>query len=393
MFAVLTVLLCISLVTFGAVLPNTWLLLAVLWMGCIAIYVVFRTLQGPRLSLSELVLFLSGALLFGFAHPKLAVGLVAAVWSYVAAQKSPKGTLRFLRALVVIGVLEALLGLVQVLISPGWIFGYINPFNEVSGTLINRNHYAGLLEMLFPATLGFAYIAIRRHEGARSYVYVLAGALMGVSLFFSLSRMGILSFLLTGTFLAVLLGLRDSRQRMATALGLGMLALVVGGAAWIGIDVIVGRYLQLAEQDAVVKDARVLIFKDTIQMIAANPLGVGVGQYQDLFRRYQVYRPDRLFDHAHNDYLETAAEWGIPLALIFWGGLAWIFVRAVRGFLAARSSEQCGILLACIGAIFAIFVHSLTDFNLQIPSNAILFFSIVGIAAANSVTVSESLRR
>ena len=32
-----------------------------------------------------------------------------------------------------------------------------------------------------------------------------------------------------------------------------------------------------------------------------------------------------------------------------------------------------------LGAVFAIFLHSLTDFNLQIPSNAILFFTFVGL--------------
>ncbi len=41
-----------------------------------------------------------------------------------------------------------------------------------------------------------------------------------------------------------------------------------------------------------------------------------------------------------------------------------------------------GILLACTGAIFSILVHSFTDFNLQIPSNAMLFFTFVGISLA-----------
>ena len=44
--------------------------------------------------------------------------------------------------------------------------------------------------------------------------------------------------------------------------------------------------------------------------------------------------------------------------------------------------EQRGILLVCIGAIFTILVHSLTDFNLQIPSNAMLFFTFIGISLA-----------
>ena len=34
-----------------------------------------------------------------------------------------------------------------------------------------------------------------------------------------------------------------------------------------------------------------------------------------------------------------------------------------------------------MGAMFSILLHSLTDFNLQIPSNLMLFFLFVGITA------------
>jgi len=63
----------------------------------------------------------------------------------------------------------------QYFIAPGWIFGYTNS-GAVSGTLINRNHFAGLLEMLIPVAFGLAYIAARRHrDTARAYVYLAAG--------------------------------------------------------------------------------------------------------------------------------------------------------------------------------------------------------------------------
>src|SRR5262249_41929878 len=82
----------------------------------------------------------------------------------------------------------------------------------------------------------------------------------------------------------------------------------------------------------------------------------------------------------HNDYLETAGEWGLPVAIAFWTFIGFAAVRAARLFTSAQSPEQRGILLACVGAILAILIHSLMDFNLQIPSNAILFFTFVGIS-------------
>jgi O-antigen ligase len=125
-----------------------------------------------------------------------------------------------------------------------------------------------------------------------------------------------------------------------------------------------------------------IIFRDAIRMIQANPLGVGPGNFQDIYRRYQTFQLNALIDHAHNDYLESAAEWGLPIASIFWTVLMFILFRTVRLFLSLRSSQQNGVALACIGAIFSILLHSLADFNLQIPSNAMLFFTLVGIAMA-----------
>jgi len=167
-----------------------------------------------------------------------------------------------------------------------------------------------------------------------------------------------------------------------------MAALVTAGAMWIGVDSVVQRYSDLMVDDGLFRQARLMIFRDVNRMIIANPLGVGVGNFQDRFRQYQTFRPDLLFDHAHNDYLETAAEWGLPVAIAFWSFIVFAAVRAFRLFASAQSPEQRGMLLACIGAILAILIHSLMDFNLQIPSNAMLFFTFVGISLAMPSTES-----
>ena len=187
-----------------------------------------------------------------------------------------------------------------------------------------------------------------------------------------------------------MLHVRESQKQLANALGLGLLGMVMAGALWIGIDVIVERYAQLLEEDAVLDEGRIIVFRDTLRMISENPWGVGPGNYRDAFRQYQTFRPNMLFDHAHNDYLETAAEWGIPLAVLFWGFVLFVLGRSVRAVVSISSPERRGILLACIGAIFSILLHSLTDFNLQIPSNAMLFSSFVGIALAMSSRTEES---
>src|SRR5262249_27193612 len=145
---------------------------------------------------------------------------------------------------------------------------------------------------------------------------------------------------------------------------------LLAGAFWIGVDGIVQRYSELVGQDAILREGRILVYRDALRMIGANPAGVGTGNFQDRYRQYQTFRPDLLFDHAHNDYLETAAEWGVPLAAVFWAFLFFSLIRCVRLFVSIESAEQRGVLLSCMGAMFAILVHSFTDFSLQIPSNA-----------------------
>jgi O-antigen ligase len=237
--------------------------------------------------------------------------------------------------------------------------------------------------MLIPCCIGLGFIAVRKFGNvARGYVHVLTGALMALALAFSLSRMGMFSFLVTMLFISSLLFTRKSHRTLGVGLTVGLLGLVLAGVFWIGVDAIVEHYAQLVGPEATVNEARLTIDKNTIEMIQHSPRGVGIGKYQDAFRRFQTTHPELLFDHAHNDYLETTAEWGLPIAACFWIVILAIFVSLVRLFMMTKSVETEGILLACTGAMFTILIHSLADFNLQIPSNAIIFFSFVGIGMA-----------
>jgi len=392
-FVVLTAFFVYSLATFGAVHPKDWWLIGISLTVVLSALLIKSALSESSWRGSVLVLLIFAVLSLGLLQSYFFISLTAGLLAWLGANEGKQNVLRFFKALVVIGVAEAALGFVQYLISPGWIFGYVNTAYRVSGTLINRNHFAGLLEMLIPVTFGLAYIAATRLDDlARSYTYLLAGAVMGLSLLLSTSRMGILSFFTTVLFLGILLRVSQSRRRLAVGFTLTVVGLVLSAALWIGIDVVIQRYSELLGQDAILREGRFLVYRDTIRMIRANPLGVGIGNFQDRFREYQTYRPNLLFDHAHNDYLETAAEWGLPVAILIWTVIMFAFVRAIRLFVSLRSHEQRGILLACIGAVFSILVHSLTDFNLQIPSNAMLFFAFVGISLAVPIRDVESDR-
>ena len=373
----------LALGSFGAVQGHAYLFIEILWLAGLAVFVVRETLKGRRLS-AVAVAYIAISAVAILVDYKVALGILAAGWGWLATEKFPRKTLSFLRFLIVVGVLEAVLGLIQYFVAPGWIFGYQNTFYASSGTLINRNHFAGLLEMIVPATVGFAFAAIvRGRDTARGYFYLFLGAFISIAIVFSTSRMGLFSCLLTLLFLGAALRLK-SANRSGTAVSLAIFGLVVAGALWIGVDVIAQRFSQLSGESALLQEGRPDVYRDTFRMITSHPFGIGLERYRDVFRRYQTFRPDLLMDHAHNDYLETAAEWGVLPAVAFWVLIFVIFVRAFRSFLRTQSVERTTILLASMGAIFSILLHSLTDFNLQIPSNAMLFFMFVGIAAQAS---------
>ena len=98
---------------------------------------------------------------------------------------------------------------------------------------------------------------------------------------------------------------------------------------------------------------------------------------------YETLYDGKIVNHTHNDYLEAAAETGIVgilccawfLAMLFWHSLRQV-LRSDRSFAAALHLSG---LIACTGFL----VHSMVDFNLHIPANALLFFWMAFLATAS----------
>ena len=74
----------------------------------------------------------------------------------------------------------------------------------------------------------------------------------------------------------------------------------------------------------------------------------------------------------HNDYLHFISEAGLPLIAI----IVWMMIALYRkGFKKLKNLSRLvrGITLGAMAGITAILVHSISDFNLHIPANALLF--------------------
>jgi O-antigen ligase len=319
---------------------------------------------------------------------------------------------RLVTWLVALGTFEALYGLVQYL--TGWqrIFGYVKKYNleEATGTYINRNHFAGFLEMAIP--FGVALVLyengklprkvvpgrnarIKKVLGGRKLsrigLWLLAATVMVAGLLFSLSRMGIISAVAS---LAVMAAFSGFQRKVGLWFAAGIMACGIILVLWMGAGAALGRFGTISEEYASADESRWSLWKDTVRLIGGHPLlGSGLGTFPVAFTRVQSTFLGRFVNHAHNDYLELASDLGIPAAALFFGSTGALLVRVARKAASSEVSFERAMALGCLGSIAAILLHSLTDFNLYIPANALVFSLILGLAASIPMANSGVLRR
>ena len=282
---------------------------------------------------------------------------------------------------VTVAFLEAVLGLVQT---------YWAGAPLARGTYVNRNHFAGLLEMSLPFAVMPAVAVFRRVAGRRKTPAgpaILACALLAVAAVMllavvqSLSRMG---------FLAVLASLFVMG---AAALGAGagtwkrklpVVAVAVSvllGFIFLPTDPLILRFADLAETEDISADTRARIWRESTALVADFPLaGCGLGGYESAFMRYKTVAPMQTVDFAHNDYLQLLAELGVlgfSILLVLAARMFWNALRA-SALPAGELHRYVGI--ACAGSLTAIALHSIVDFNLYIPANGMLAVWVAGIS-------------
>ncbi len=130
---------------------------------------------------------------------------------------------------------------------------------------------------------------------------------------------------------------------------------------------------------------RIKTWESTIEMIKDAPfLGVGLGNYANAYPPYRQWEEKemetRIRWYAHNDYLQIAAEAGIPALLSFLLFLLFIFRRVViflRNSPLDRAEER-SMVIGLSGCVIATLVHAFFSFNLYQPFSAPLFWFELG---------------
>lgn len=293
---------------------------------------------------------------------------------------------KFALAVIIFGALYAFFALAQALTSEGKFYWFYTPrfHGSIYGSYVNRDHYAGLMEMLvpFPLVVSMGHI----FQGGKRVLVAFAAVLMASTIFLSGSRGGMLSF----AFEIVVFAALALSQRRNPRVALGLLAVCV---FILGLLVFVGKGQVLSRLGNLGPGIRWNISKDCLKMFSHRPvLGWGLGTFPTVYPSYRTFYTNLFVNEAHNDYAQLLVETG----LLGFGLMIWFLVRLCRCVSPTSrrwefrwdGAVSLAALLGCTGLL----LHSFVDFNLQIPANAALFYVLCGLAASRLPKVSKTGR-
>jgi len=423
----------LAVASFGGTEPISWAIveLVVLWLGVWFLAANFVSArQKTRLPL------LAPAVLFLF----VVIQLVASRWSSVAVDtysvqthgtrltvylvvffvclsmvlRNPARKKRIFVALICLGTAEAMYGLIQFLTGHERIFTYAKKFyvGSATGTYINRNHFAGFLEMILPLTFALVFYYTEkalscgatysgrswqrlwsRTETQKATLLAFVGLLLFIAVVFSRSRMGLLSCVMSLLLMATVVAGVGRQRALVAVFSLLFLFAAVGFAIWIGIDPVVSRFAGLAGHEFGREGTgRLAVWRNTLELIRHYPLfGAGLGSFMIASTRFQTVYLSGIVDHAHNDYLELTAELGLVGAVLLFGMVFTALIRIYRAARAHPGGIDKAVALGAFGGIVALLLHSLADFNLYVPANALVFVVILALGYSTALEMSQKL--
>ncbi len=302
---------------------------------------------------------------------------------------------RLLFIIMSVGFLISFLGILQKFTGTGKVYWLIDsPNASLFGSFINRNHFSGYIGMVIPLSFGllisrFGSITFHKTMTWRAILTKFESHLLGnvflvfaimimiSALFLSLSRGGILSFAVTIIVFVALIGLsRKTRNIIGKGRKVTIITLLLAFIflVWLGIDPVLERLSDLSSS------SRHEVSQYTIDMAKDFPLfGTGLGSFQYLFPKYEMLEEQLYWDHAHNDYVELLSDSGLIGFIIAIGGIVIFVWKTLVRWWERGDSFAKGVTLGGLCGIIAILSHSVADFNLHIPANALFLSFLLGL--------------
>jgi putative inorganic carbon (HCO3(-)) transporter len=325
---------------------------------------------------------------------------VLALYLLVANELDGRWTRALVFTFLATGAIAALQGIYQFLFQSGpEAFILFDRFMRAYGTFEQPNPYGGYLGLILPLAIGLVAAGVLRLGGrVKLWWIVLAGgsgALMLVALIMTWSRGAWLGFAAAVAAMILAVVVRSGRGAvLGTVFGLlAAYILLAGGLArvppsitqrfgdfvpYLGVTDVEG--LEITDANFAVLE-RVAHWQAAWRIWTAHPwLGVGIGNYEPAYPQYALPQWPQALGHAHNYYLNIAAESGVvglTAYLLLWAAAlvaAWRATRRAGGW-------QWGIALGVLGVLVHLSVHNFFD-NLFVHGMYLHVAILLGVITA-----------
>lgn len=306
--------------------------------------------------------------------------------------------------MVIVGTAEAMVGLLGYFTGHEVIsFAFMGNLNKdyTIGTFINRNHYANFMAIIVPLGAGLAFSDTHYISSAinskdkivhfidelfsHKSILTLLIIIMLSAIVLSESRGAVLSLFIASILVFLITKKNNkhgywSRYKIPVYVSL-IIAIVI---AWNGIGGIKERF----NAEDLVKDERLQLLSIEKPIFTDHYLlGTGAGSFETSFlmHRDESLRPI-VYDHAHNDYLETLIELGIIGTLLLGAAIFMAMFYIYDCLRKTSSSFKKSILTGVLVSLFTMLIHASLDFSFRIPANAVYFYIVLALGLTVSST-------
>ena len=303
-------------------------------------------------------------------------------------------------AVVLTGALIAIYGIIQVIIGSDHVWHFTRPAQYLgrgSGTFINPNHFAGWLGMLLPLCL--SYVLIGRINLSMRILLGYSALMLLLGIAVSMSRGGWIS---TSMMLFVFVGVIGFQKKFRLkVIIITFLFFTAISIFFIKSDFAQDRISRANTPGTLDHvESRTELWISAYQVWKEEKLfGVGPGHFD---HRFSAHRPPTLQSQpvrVHNDYLNILVDWGIIgliLVAIWFSTLAyvikkcWKYSQRTASDFSKKTSNRAAFVLGGTIGLGSLTIHSFVDFNLHIPSNAILASTIAALLTSFIRFATES---
>lgn len=274
---------------------------------------------------------------------------------------------RFFAWLLGLGLIVAVTAMFQLYTADGKIFWHFStPYSGfVMGPFPYHNHFSAFVALILPIALSISM----RDRARLLWSSLLVGAFTA-AVIASASRSGaalIALEIIAGLAIGVKRSAGPIRQRSLQVL---LLVCVIATSGTIA------GWAALWERFHTGDRSRLKLAESSLEMIQSAPwIGSGLGTWPSAYPKHAHFDDGLFANQAHSDWLQWAAEGGVPFALCL------LYFGLVISIPAIRSVWAIGIPVTLLDCLI--------DYPLQKPVISALFFVIAGALAAQRFSKAE----